>query len=475
VPSVIKSVIALALAFAFPDPAFAQLKVIMSGGFATPYRSLAPEFEQSTGIVITTESGSSQGNGPETIGAQLRRGVRADVVIMSREGLDDLIADGMIVAGSDVDLAQAPLGIAVRAGVQKPNVETVNTFREVLLNAKSIAVGGSTSGIYLTTELLPRLKVQSAAIQITARGAQATALVAAGTADLALLPVSEILHVDGVDFAGAIPSELQFISVFSAAIVKGSPQVEASGALISFLTSARASAAIRDAGMEFPKRTVWQGVFNPEQAARGRNAFNANCRSCHNREIDLSGGAARALKGDVFFDRWREDQLQSLFDKMKGYMPPATAKLADAEYVDIISFLLEENALPAGARELKIAELPSIRVEGKEGSAPLSNLSIGVVVGCLTPGPAGVWNLVNATEPARTRRPESSSREEMQTAERAALGIQMFQLRSLNTLDGFTPEDFNGRKILAKGVIYVTTTPHFLNVLSIQPLQGACR
>ena len=252
--AVIKGAIAFALAFACPDQSLAQVKVIMSGGFSTAYRSLLPEFERTTGVAVTTESGASQGNGPETIGAQLRRGVPADVVIMSREGLDDLIAGGLIVAGTDVDLAQTPLGVAVRSGARKPNASAVNAFKEALLSAKSIAVGGSTSGIYLTTDLLPRLGVPSGVIKITARGAQATALVAAGQADLALLPVSEILHVDGVDFAGAIPSELQFISVFSAAVVKGSRQVEASERLITFITSSRTSEAIKNAGMEPPKR-----------------------------------------------------------------------------------------------------------------------------------------------------------------------------------------------------------------------------
>jgi molybdate transport system substrate-binding protein len=132
-------------------------------------------------------------------------------------------------------------------------VTTVSEFKQALLAAKTIAVGGSTSGIYLTTKVLPALGVPREAITVTARGAQATALVAAGGAEMALLPVSEILHVAGVDFAGAIPAELQFISVFSAAIVKGSPQVDASQRLLAFITSAKALDAIKNAGMEAPR------------------------------------------------------------------------------------------------------------------------------------------------------------------------------------------------------------------------------
>jgi molybdate transport system substrate-binding protein len=66
--------------------------VLISGGFAGAYEQLLPEFEQTRRIKVTTRSGSSQGVGPQTIAAQLARGVSADVVILSREGLGELIA-----------------------------------------------------------------------------------------------------------------------------------------------------------------------------------------------------------------------------------------------------------------------------------------------------------------------------------------------------------------------------------------------
>src|SRR6516225_11645796 len=99
----------------WPVAAGAQLKVLISGGFSGAYEQLLPEFERTTGINVTTGSGSSQGTGPQTIGAQLARGVRANVVILSREGLNELIAANRIAAGTDVGLARTPLGVAVRA------------------------------------------------------------------------------------------------------------------------------------------------------------------------------------------------------------------------------------------------------------------------------------------------------------------------------------------------------------------------
>jgi molybdate transport system substrate-binding protein len=86
----IRVVVVIAAVLARPTTSFAQVKVIMSGGFSAAYRDALPEFERTTGIKVTTTSGASQGDAPTTIGAQLRRGVAADVVIMSREGLDEL-------------------------------------------------------------------------------------------------------------------------------------------------------------------------------------------------------------------------------------------------------------------------------------------------------------------------------------------------------------------------------------------------
>ena len=234
-----------------PVAASAQLNVLMSGGFSGAYEQLLPEFERTSGIKVRTGSGASQGTGPQTISAQLGRGVPANVVILSREGLSELIAANRIVPGTDVDLARVPLGVAVRAGTPKPDVSTVEAFKQLLLKAKTVAVPGSTSGIWLMNDLFPRLGIaEKVNVKSTPRGTDATAMVAAGGADLAVMPVSEIVHVAGVDLAGSLAPEIQFVQTFSAAVVAGSGDIEVSKRLIEFLASARASEAIRKSGME---------------------------------------------------------------------------------------------------------------------------------------------------------------------------------------------------------------------------------
>lgn len=234
-----------------PFTASAQLEVLISGGFSGPYEQLLPSFERATGIKVTTRSGSSQGTGPQTIGAQLSRGVAADVVILSREGIAELVAAGKIAAGAAVDLAQTPLGVAVRAGTTKPDVSTVEAFKRILTQARVVAVPSSTSGIFLRNEILPRLGIADKVnVKASPRGAGAAALVAAGDADIAVMPVSEIVHAPGVELAGVIAEEIQLKQVFAAALVVGAKEVDAARRLIAFLSSDAASAAIRGSGME---------------------------------------------------------------------------------------------------------------------------------------------------------------------------------------------------------------------------------
>jgi molybdate transport system substrate-binding protein len=246
VPGILFSLLLL-----FPMAAAAQLKVMISGGFSTAYRQVLPEFEKGTGLKVTTLSGASQGKGPETIAAQLARGVAVDVVIMSREGLSELMKEGRIAAGTDADLATAAIGVAVRAGAKKPDVSTIEGFRQALIGANLVAVPASTSGIFLMQEVFPKLGVSDKIkVRVMPRGSQSADLVVKGEAALAVQPVSELIHVQGLSYAGEIPREVQLIQMFAAAIVAGSKEAEAGRKLIAFLTSSGTVSAIRQNGME---------------------------------------------------------------------------------------------------------------------------------------------------------------------------------------------------------------------------------
>lgn len=236
----------------FSTSSFAEIKVIISGGFSAAYRELLPEFEKTAGIKVTTTSGGSVGTGPNTVGNQLRRGVPADVVILAREGLTELIGEGRTVPGTDVDLAQSIIGMIVRAGAPKPDISTLDALKQTLLRAKSVAMSSSTSGVYLTTKLFPQLGIaDEMSRKSTSAGAAA---VGRGEAEIGLQQVSELLPIAGVDFVGTIPAEVQYVTVYAAAVVASSKETEASKRLIAFLASESAAPAIKKSGMEPSRR-----------------------------------------------------------------------------------------------------------------------------------------------------------------------------------------------------------------------------
>lgn len=245
--ALIRTVFLTAMAFGLPSASFGQVKVLISGGLSYAYQELQPQFEKATGITVSTTHAASQGDGPNTIGARLGRGEPADVVIMTKEGLAALIAANRIVPGTAVDVAQTPLGMAVRTGAPKPEIGTVEAFKQTLLRARSIA-SISTPYIYLKTTLFPQLGIaDEVSGKFTNTGVGG---VVRGESELVIQPVSELLHAQGVDFVGTIPKEIKYVSVFSTAIVAGSTEREASERLIAFLSSESAVMAIKQSGME---------------------------------------------------------------------------------------------------------------------------------------------------------------------------------------------------------------------------------
>jgi molybdate transport system substrate-binding protein len=180
----------------------------------------------------------------------LKRGAHADVVILAKEGFNELVADGRIVVGTEVGLARVPLGAAVRAGAPKPDISTLEAFKRALMSARLVVVA-STSGIYLTNEIFQRLGIaDKVTVKLMSRSAEATSMVATGEADIAVLPISAFANVAGIEFAGKVPEETQQVLEFIAATATGSKQPEAAKRLIEFLASERTRTAIEKSGME---------------------------------------------------------------------------------------------------------------------------------------------------------------------------------------------------------------------------------
>lgn len=230
----------------------AEVRVMISGGLTAAYKVLVPEFERLTGHKVLTAYGPSMGTTINAIPIRLERGEPADVLIMVGYALGDLIKQGKVIAGSRVDLSKSLIGVVVRSGAPKPDISSADALRRALLSAKSIAYSDSASGVYVSTEMFQRLgiadEMKDKARKIPAE--PVAGVVARGDAEIGFQQIPELLPVPGVDLVGKLPPELQTVTVFSAGIATISKEPDAGGALIKFLASPAASAAMIKSGME---------------------------------------------------------------------------------------------------------------------------------------------------------------------------------------------------------------------------------
>jgi molybdate transport system substrate-binding protein len=182
---------------------------------------------------------------------RLRDGEVADVVILTQEGLDELVTEGTVAAASKVDLARSYVGIAVKAGSFHPDIATEPALRRTVLAARSVAYSQiGASGIFFA-DLIKRLGIAG---EIKARATITSGFTAerliTGEADLAVQQISELKQVAGIEIVGPIPYELQTPAVFSAGRMAASKQPAQADAFLSYLASKDVAPVLRESGLE---------------------------------------------------------------------------------------------------------------------------------------------------------------------------------------------------------------------------------
>jgi molybdate transport system substrate-binding protein len=245
--------LALVISFMAVLSASAQeLKVMSSGGFSAAYKLLVPGFEKDTGVHVDTVWGPSMGTTAGAIPVRLAHSEPADVVIMARSELDGLAKQGVVVEGSQVDLAYSRIGMAVRAGAKVPDISSVAAFRQALLRAKSVGYSDSASGVYIASQLFKRLGIEK---EMAGKSMQIPAdpvglSVARGDVEIGFQQMSELQPIAGITIVGPIPEELQKVTIFSAGIVVKGTAPESGRTLIRYLASRAACSGIAQTALE---------------------------------------------------------------------------------------------------------------------------------------------------------------------------------------------------------------------------------
>lgn len=225
----------------------AEIKVVASAAVKHVVLELVPAFEKSSGHKVTIAWA-----GTEAITKRVSDGEMADIVLIAAPNIDKLISEGKLVAGSRADVAKSGIGVAVRAGLPKPDISSGEAVKKAVLAAKSVAYSSGPSGFYLS-DLFKKMGIADQIkdkVKQTPSGVQVGDVVARGEADLGFQQVSELLHLKGIQYLGPLPPDIQHTTVFSAGLHTAAKVTDAAKALVKFLTAPEAAPIIRKHGME---------------------------------------------------------------------------------------------------------------------------------------------------------------------------------------------------------------------------------
>src|SRR6201987_4162660 len=211
----------------------AEIKLLCAVALQPAMVALIPDFEKSSGHKVTVAYGTAG-----AVADRVQKGEAADIVISAAPLIDQLQAQGKVVAVSHVVIAKVGVGVFVRKGAAKPDISSADAFKRSMLAARSITypdpAGGGASGIYVASlferlgiarEMKPKTKLSPSAKVLYAS-------VATGDVEIGFNQISEVLAQPTVEFAGPLPSAIQNYTQFSPGIVSSGSQAEAARALV---------------------------------------------------------------------------------------------------------------------------------------------------------------------------------------------------------------------------------------------------
>ena len=188
-------------------------------------------------------------------GVDAAKRVRADeafdAVVLAAASIDQLVAEGHLLAGSRVDLFASGIEVAVPADASAPDLSSEAALRAAVLAASSIGYSTGPSGVYLA-QLFERWgiadQVQRKLVQAKP-GVPVASLIASGEVALGFQQRSELMFQQGIRLLGALPSEIQLTTIFAGAVAATSTRADDVRALLAALAAPEADGIKQRYGM----------------------------------------------------------------------------------------------------------------------------------------------------------------------------------------------------------------------------------
>ncbi len=210
-------------------------------------QALQPGFERAHGCRLVFSLDPTQ-----AVRRRIEEGETFDIAIATRGGIDALAAAARSRRNLIVTIGSTGLGVSVRAGAPKPDIGSVEAFKRALLAAKSVVRSREgASGAMLET-VMERLGIAEAMREkiVIAGSGRVAEVVARGEAELAVQQISELVPVQGADFIGPFPAELQQVTVFAAGVASASQMRDVAEAFVALLAAPASAALFTANGLE---------------------------------------------------------------------------------------------------------------------------------------------------------------------------------------------------------------------------------
>ncbi len=225
------------------------MKLLCTNGVKSVMLDILPEFQRMNATTVAVTWGAAA-----ALMKEIEAGAACDLAILTAEAIDDLIKRGRVVGGR-TDLARSGIGLAVRAGANKPDISTPEALKRALLAARSVGHSKSgMSGLHFPT-VLARLGIAEAMrgrIVIPDPPEPIGNVVARGDAEIGVQQISELLPVAGIEILGPLPPELQRVTTFSAAVMASTAEPEVAKALVTFFAE-RSRPLLAQKGLQPPQ------------------------------------------------------------------------------------------------------------------------------------------------------------------------------------------------------------------------------
>jgi molybdate transport system substrate-binding protein len=207
---------------------------------------LASLYQQATGHAVSIES-----VGGVDAAKRIRAGESFDLAVLASDALRQLEADGALVNGSIVEIAESPMAMAVRAGASRPDALDQAAVRTALANTASIGISTGPSGAHvvkLARDWGLESGFESRVVQAKP-GIPVAKLLADGVVEVGFQQLSEMQGAPGIEIVGLLPEMLQPKTIFAAGICKAAAHADAARGFITYVASAETAETKRRHGM----------------------------------------------------------------------------------------------------------------------------------------------------------------------------------------------------------------------------------